>query len=368
MIISSLYSIFSVVLQMSLSASLLILIAFAIRLSLGKWVPFRALYVLSGLILAVLILPIVPSSEVSLLGSFPDSDLDTANAASESPGSALLMNAGILNALLGSELTLFELGAGIWAIGVGAILGSYGIRYLRVAIWVNKQPIATDVELLCLVGECRVQMGLRRDISVHLVDGMQTPAVFGVLSPRILLPERLLLELDSEELRHVILHELCHIQRRDTLTGVIASVAGAFHWFNPLVGVVFRQFAADREVLCDRAVINSFGPNTESNRAYGETLLHLVSLLSIGPRPGTGIVPFLTYGSEIRKRVLMIANTNHTRWYGGLVGVAVVVGFAFVGLTLAAPADSSGHSIDRDEGALHARGMGDREYGEERHH
>ena len=115
-------------------------------------------------------------------------------------------------------------------------------------------------------------------------------------------------------------------------------------------------------------MINSVGPNTESNRAYGETLLHLVSLLSIGPRPGTGIVPFLTYGSEIRKRVLMIANTNHTRWYGGLVGVAVVVGFAFVGLTLAAPADSSGHSIDRDEGALHARGMGDREYGEERHH
>ncbi|MDA7510132.1 M56 family metallopeptidase [Verrucomicrobia bacterium] len=368
MIVLSLYSIFSVVLQMSLSASLLILIAFAIRLSLEKWIPFRALYVLSGLILAVLILPIVPSSEVSLLGSLPDSDLDAANAASELPVSTLLMNVGIPTGLLGSELTLFELGAGIWAIGVGTILGSFGIRYLRVAIWVKKQPIATDSELLCLVDGCRFQMGLHRKIAVHLVDGMQTPAVFGVLSPRILLPERLLLELDSEELKHVILHELCHIRRRDTLTGVIASVVGAFHWFNPLVGVVFRQFAADREVLCDRAVINSFGPNTENNRAYGETLVHLVSLLSIGPKPGTGVVPFLTDGSEIKKRVLMIAKTNHTRWYGGLAGVAVVAGFAFAGLTLAAPANSSGHSLDRDEGYLHERGMEDREYGEERHH
>ena len=81
------------------------------------------------------------------------------------------------------------------------------------------------------------------------------PMTWGVWPVRILLPE----ESESwliERRRVVLLHELAHAKRWDYVTHMVAHLACALHWFNPLVWFAARQMVAEREQACDDLVLS----------------------------------------------------------------------------------------------------------------
>ena len=66
---------------------------------------------------------------------------------------------------------------------------------------------------------------------------LRTSLMFGVLSPRIVLPEHLD---DEEDIVNVLHHELMHYRRRDILYKWIAAAVLSLHWFNPIIWLNFR--------------------------------------------------------------------------------------------------------------------------------
>jgi len=84
-----------------------------------------------------------------------------------------------------------------------------------------------------------------------------SPALVGLLRPRIALPADFELRFTPEERELILAHEAVHRERLDNLWNLLASILVALHWWNPLVWWGSRRMQADQELACDSAVLAS---------------------------------------------------------------------------------------------------------------
>jgi beta-lactamase regulating signal transducer with metallopeptidase domain len=97
-------------------------------------------------------------------------------------------------------------------------------------------------------------------------DEVASPISWGLLRPVILLdPDTLARTGDADG---VLAHEMAHVARRDWLALVLARVAVALFWFNPLVWLLEREVAQHAEEAADSHAIGQ----VEAVR-YAETLV-----------------------------------------------------------------------------------------------
>ena len=99
---------------------------------------------------------------------------------------------------------------------------------------------------------------------------VRVPATFGFLRPVIVLPDDVA-AWSATERRDAIVHELAHIARSDWAYQVLAVVACALHWFNPLVWAAGRQLRLEAERACDERVLQ-LGTKPED---YADQLVNL---------------------------------------------------------------------------------------------
>ncbi len=81
-----------------------------------------------------------------------------------------------------------------------------------------------------------------------------TPAVEGILKPRIHLPHGIDAILTAEELQAVVIHEQQHVRRHDNLIRLAYELALCAVWFHPLVWLGGKRLALYRELSCDEWV------------------------------------------------------------------------------------------------------------------
>lgn len=119
--------------------------------------------------------------------------------------------------------------------------------------------------------------------------GLREPGVIGFLRPVILLPQGIDERLSPEQLRAVLVHELCHARRRDNLTALFHMAVEIAFWFYPLVWWLGARIIAERERACDEEVLR------EGNqpRAYAEGIVivckhYLQSSLTCAASFGSG--------------------------------------------------------------------------------
>lgn len=147
--------------------------------------------------------------------------------------------------------SLSEVAAWVWLTGVVGMLG-----YSLVSLCRLRRRIVGAVRL--------------RD-NIYLADHIDSPFVMGVLRPRIYLPSTLA----EGERGYIILHEQCHIQRFDPAVKLLSFTALCLHWFNPLVWLSFLLSGRDMEMRCDEAVIRQLGDGVRAD--YSASLLSLAT-------------------------------------------------------------------------------------------
>jgi hypothetical protein len=135
-------------------------------------------------------------------------------------------------------------------------------------------PIADDPIVKAMAAVC-LQLGIGRPITLLIHPDKTIPVVWGILRCRLMLPAAAR-QWSDEQLQSVLLHEMAHIKRRDTIVQLLAQVACALHWFNPLVWFAAWRLDVERERSCDDLVLASgIRPS-----AYAGHLLDVVTGLS----------------------------------------------------------------------------------------
>ncbi|MBI3676683.1 MAG: M56 family metallopeptidase [Proteobacteria bacterium] len=82
------------------------------------------------------------------------------------------------------------------------------------------------------------------------------PVTWGVLRPVILLPKESL-QWRRERLRAVLLHELAHVRRRDSLVQLLSELICALFWPSTLIWIAAHALRREAEIAADDAVIAS---------------------------------------------------------------------------------------------------------------
>jgi hypothetical protein len=165
------------------------------------------------------------------------------------------------------------------------------------------------------------ELGINRPVRLLISPHRPMPMTWGLWRATVLLPQEAA-DWPPQRRRAVLLHELAHVKRRDCLTQLIAQVAYALHWFNPLAWMAWRQMQAERERACDDLVIG----RGVSPAAYAQELVRVASALSGRWFGAAGIAMARTSKLEGRVRAILDEKRNRRavgRGWG--VGAAVVL-------------------------------------------
>ena len=294
-------------LQMSLSASVLILIVIACRKFFSARIPrttFSLLWLLAWL---KLMIPVpagfpVPAAQ-QLSGKMPDIT------------TALPFSAGTWQTAGAGPDFGWNLLKILWL--CGAVSVSLYIAYLHAAS-MKKYRTAIPLKESSWIPMWLEQKRSFRRITVRVSDEIDSPLTYGIFFPVILLPKQTDWA-DKESMKLILEHEAAHIRHLDALKKLCLTISCVCHWFNPLVWLMAALACRDMELACDEAVVRAVGG--ENRKLYADLLVELEA-----KRAGINLLTSGFGQSLMKERVLHIMNRKEkVSLTGILLSLAMVI-------------------------------------------
>ena len=341
--------IFTLVVEASFAATILAVLVFAIERALRKRLSSAWRFAIYLPVLFRLLLPIVPHSPTSILNlpnwikGFVETERSSP-VASPSAQFAPVVVSEIATQVISarpaltpisekriSRISPIQFFAMLW-FSVSVIL------LLRLAVGafrLNRRlrgERAASPELADLLENLRVESDTRWRPLVIETSLVQSPCLFGLFRPKLLLPVGFADSLSTSELSHVILHELAHLKRGDLVINCLMAVAQSVHWFNPVVWLLFRRMRLLCELACDRLVLEMRRADLTEAKAYGETLLKLINGFT-SRSASSATIGILENEQSAETRLRQIASFVPVGRRGSVVGVFVMCVLVVVGLS-----------------------------------
>jgi beta-lactamase regulating signal transducer with metallopeptidase domain len=269
------------IVQMSLSASVLLVVIVIIRaLTLHK-LPKKTFLVLWGVVICRLLIPFSIPSRFSIYTGLelakqllPDQTATSVSAPLVLTGGANITGAASVIEAAGGATSADTAAAylspdiAVWLIGLCACSLFFIITYIKCRKEFRTALPVDNGYINRWLRENR----LRRMVQIRQSDRIHAPLTYGVFRPVILLPKTIDWT-DEASLKIILTHEMIHIRRFDMLTKLVLTAAVCVHWFNPIVWVMYVLANRDIELACDEAVVRTFGVTIQS--AYALTLIGL---------------------------------------------------------------------------------------------
>lgn len=302
------------IINMSISASWLVLAVLILRLILKK-APKWVNVLLWGIVAIRMICPFSFESALSLIPSAETIPLDIEMAAKPTIDSGVPAINSVVNPVLSSfappqhvltsanplQIWIPILNI-IWLVGVGTFL-----LYTAVSYWRLRRKVDTSV---------------RYKDNIFQSENVGSPFVLGIIKPRIYLP----FKMEAQDLEHVVAHEQAHIRRKDHWWKPLGFLLLTIHWFNPLMWLAYVLLCRDIELACDEKVIKEL--DNEQRADYTQALVACsVNHRMIAACP-------LAFGEVgVKERVKSVMNYKKPAFWIVILAAIACVGVAVCFLT-----------------------------------
>ena len=170
---------------------------------------------------------------------------------------------------LPSSLVVYSLIAWLVVASAGLLRIAAGLWQLR-KMRAKCEPLEPSMLATELADEFAGHGGQRK-VEILVSREATVATAIGFFKPAIILPQWLIEEGSSDDLRHVLLHEFAHLQRWDDWTNLLQRIVKALLFFHPAIWWMEGKIALHREMACDDAVL----ARADSPKVYAESLARM---------------------------------------------------------------------------------------------
>ena len=219
----------------------------------------------------------------------------------------------------------------IWIMGVMimSVLTLHSLNYVR-SIKRSALPLQNQ-QVKTIYYNCLKELKISHQVPVYSTAFLKSPVLIGIIHPRIYIPIHLISELNPDDMRFMLLHELQHYRHKDTLIGFLMVISNILYWFNPFIWYALKEIHCDRELACDSAVLQMI--STDEYQAYGMTLINFAEKLSSFSSPLA--VGMSGNFRQMKRRILNIAIFRKETLYQKMRALIIylVISAVFIGCT-----------------------------------
>lgn len=197
-----------------------------------------------------------------------------------------------------NPITLYEIFFAVWLSGLIVALIRYFVSY-----FLFKKRI-------CGAGVSGKLNGVKLIKSPII----SSPIIFGFFSPTLAIPE---MEIDEEDYRLAIQHEMTHYKHRDSWLKLYAVLVNSVCWFNPVTYFMLNLIGEACEYACDEQVTRNM--DKEEKRQYSEMILAMVCQKS------TSLSSNMAKSKkQLKRRFEMIMKTRNKRIMATIISLTTV--------------------------------------------
>ena len=188
------------------------------------------------------------------------------------------------------QILLFA-GMIIWLVGMVAMVTVSVVNYIRL--------------------RKGLQFATRMEGNIWQCETVRSPFLVGLIKPKIYLPYGL----DGQTQEYILAHEQYHLKRLDHIAKLLGYAALTLHWFNPLCHLAFRTMNRDMEMSCDEYVLDR---NNIPTTQYSYSLLTIAT-----NRRFPAATPLAFAESGVKERMINVLKWKKPKKWVSVVAVMV---------------------------------------------
>ena len=295
-----------------------------------SWVAHIGLLALLIMAFAPLVLPSWNIETPALVSQAPAAE--TLPATSISPAvqaTPAVTNARAAKASALPSISPVAAASALYAVPAVLLLFITFVALARLIALRARADVLVDGHWLSALARAQRRMGFKHGTALLTSDDLASPISWGLMRPVILLNSRAVEAADEAEA--IIAHELAHVARMDWAKLLLARIATALFWFNPLVWMLAREAHQLREEAADDSVLAADIADTDYAQLLVGVARHECPGLLLGAH---GVAPSK---SSLARRVARVLDGKSVRGpVARSFGLGVFVGAALVAAPLAA--------------------------------
>ncbi|MBS0200028.1 MAG: hypothetical protein JSR70_06215 [Proteobacteria bacterium] len=180
--------------------------------------------------------------------------------------------------------------------------------------------------------------GMRRRVTVRMIEDGASPLSVGWWKPVVLLPAAIVANMPAPLLEALVAHELAHIRRHDYLVNLLQGAIEALLFYHPVVWWLSRRIRIERELVADDLAARQLGDPRRLAVALSE-----LDRMNVARPPVPNFVPAqAAHGGQLMSRIRQLLRPERR-----IVSSAVlvpVVGVIALGIAVQAYAKFDAHA------------------------